>query len=226
MPDTTIDVCEVQPHELMSGLIDIIRETQNKIGYYEMKSLTKTHLDQVIEQTINKQERKLTDAEIVSLAAKLYSQIMLKSTMQALSCLSGYYADSKHMSRQELLSEKHKPKRLSRYMKATGQTRHSNVAAHAIVSGGHTNPEAKAARRILARWKIRIDDPDNGVFLPRDSRYVPHMNMPEAVTHSELHTREYYINVSSILSQTTTETECRLALRVIAEQLQSGKWKY
>lgn len=226
MQENTIDVCEVQPHELMCGLIDVIRETQNKIGYYEMKSMTKTHLDEVIEQTVKKQERKLSHSEIVALAAKLYSQIMMKGTMQALSSLSGYYADAKRMSRQELLSEKHKPKRLSRYMKATGRVRHTNVAAHAIVSGAHTNPEAMAARRILARWNIRIDDPDNGVFLPRDSRYVPHKNMPDAVTHSRLHTREYYINVASMLSQTKSETECRLALRVTAQQLQSGKWKY
>lgn len=31
------EVIEVQPHELLMGLAEVIRETQRNIGYYEMK---------------------------------------------------------------------------------------------------------------------------------------------------------------------------------------------
>jgi hypothetical protein len=109
-------------------------------------------------------------------------------------------------------------------MKSTGQCRPVNSSAHAIVSGDM--PEAKAARKILAKYKIRIDDPDNGVFLPRDKRYIPHDDLPNAVNHAKLHTAEYYVNVTTILSQTNSAEECRLALRLIADELRNGEFEY
>ncbi len=224
-----IEVFEVQPHELMFGLVDVIRETEKKIGYYEMKSMTKDHLDDVFEETIRKETFKkskkiLTTAEVHVLAAKLYTKIMLRGSIQGLSVLSAYYAEAKKISRQELLNEKHKSKRLSRHIKATGQIKPCNVAAHAIVSGTHS--EAVAARKILARWKIRIDDPDNGVFLPRDYRFIPHQELPNAVNHAELHTDEYYVNVTNTLGVATSAQECRLALRLIAKELKDGTLEY
>ncbi len=35
------EVFEVQPHELLMGLADVIRETQKSIGYFEVKKLPK-----------------------------------------------------------------------------------------------------------------------------------------------------------------------------------------
>jgi hypothetical protein len=32
-----VEVFEVQPQELLSGLIEVIRETDRRIGYYETK---------------------------------------------------------------------------------------------------------------------------------------------------------------------------------------------
>lgn len=222
--EKNVNVFEVQPHELMLGLVDVIRETQERIGYYEMKKMAGNHLDTSIQETVKKQTKKLNQMEIQDLAAKLYQKIMTKSAIQALSLLSQYYASAKSMSRSELLGEKHKPSRLSRHKKATFQLRPPNVAAHAIVSGGH--PAARAARRILAKWRIRIDDPDNGVFLPVDARYMPHPEMPAAANHSMLHTDEYYVNITNILNTATSELECRLALRLIARQLQDGSLGY
>lgn len=146
----------------------------------------------------------------------------MKTTLKGLSLLSEYYSTARKMSTQDLLSEKHKPRRLSQHIGCRGITRPMNVAAHAIVSGSH--PEAMAARRILARWKIRIDDPDNGVFLPRDSRFIPHNELPKALDHAKLHTEEYYVNVASVLSQTTSEQGCRAALRIIGQKLQDGSF--
>ncbi|VAW87565.1 hypothetical protein MNBD_GAMMA16-1419 [hydrothermal vent metagenome] len=226
--DLEAEVIEVQPHELMLGLIEVIRETDESIGYYKMKEMTRNHLDDVIEETINKEKQKqnikLSMAEIHALAGKLYTQLMMRGTIQALSSLSSYYADATRMSRDDLLSEGHSPNRLARYKKATGVKRPLNTAAHAIVSGAH--PEAEAARKILAKFKIRVDDPHNGVFLPRSSCYIPHPEMPDAVNHAGVHTKEYYLNVTTILRQTNSALECRMALRLIAVRLQKGTMGY
>ena len=208
MKENGVDVYEVQPHELMQGLIEVIRETEKQIGYYEMKEMTKH----------------LSEREIVKLASNLYSKLMMKGTIQALSALSEYQAEAKGMSRTEFLREEHDSKRLSRHIRATGISRPPNVAAHAIISGGHS--EAKAARKILAKFKIRIDDPDNGVYLPRDARFIPHEKMPDAANHAKVHTDEYYINMTNILNTATSELECRVALRLIAKKLRNGSLEY
>ena len=220
MSKSNVDVYEVQPHELMIGLIDVIRETEKQIGYYEMKKMTKEHLDKNSKPILEKKAKNLTTAEVTALASRLYNKLMMKGAIQALSVLSKYQAEAKGMTRQQFLKESHDSKRLSRHIKAIGISRPPNVAAHAIISGGH--PEANAARKILAKFKMRIDDPDNGVYLPRDSRFMPHENMPDAANHAKVHTDEYYINVTNILNTATSQLECRVALKLIAKKLQNG----
>lgn len=53
------EVIEIQPHELLMGLAEVIRETQRNIGYYEMKKVSKSHLDLVIEETLKKEKKVL-----------------------------------------------------------------------------------------------------------------------------------------------------------------------
>jgi hypothetical protein len=221
MKQHDVDVYEVQPHELMTGLIDVIRETQKQIGYYEMKEMTKGHLNMNSKPILEKMAKHLNEKEIAALAGKLFIQLMMKGTIQALSALSQYHADAKAMTKQQFLQEEHDAKRLSRHIRATGVKRPANVAAHAIVSGSH--PEARAARRILAKFKIRIDDPINGVYLPRNSRFIPHEKMPDAANHAKVHTDQYYINVTNILNTATSDIECRVALKLIAKQLRNGE---
>ncbi|SIS42056.1 MAG: hypothetical protein C9355_06055 [Thalassolituus maritimus] len=219
-----IEVFEVQPQELLSGLIEVIRETDRRIGYYEMKKMAGEHVAASAQEQLEKRNKHLSAQEITRLAAKLYNKIMVRSTVQALTALAEYQAEAKGMTRRQFLSEEHKSSRLSRHIKATGETRPINVAAHAIVSGTH--PEARAARRILANFRIRIDDPDNGIYLPRNSRFIPHEKMPKAINHAEMHTEQYYANVTSMLGTATSELECRLALRLIARNLREGKQEY
>ena len=224
MSRSNVDVYEVQPHELMIGLIEIIRETERQIGYYEMKEMTKEHLDKNSKPVIEKKAKHLTEAEITALAGKLYNKLMMKGTIQALSALSKYHSEAKNMTPEQFLRESHDSKRLSKHIKATGISRPPNVAAHAIISGAH--PEATAARKVLAKFKIRIDDPDNGVYLPRDSRFIPHEKMPAAANHAQVHTDEYYINVTNILNTAKSPAQCRMALKLIAQKLQEGTLEY
>ena len=222
--ESTTDVYEVQPEELMVGLIDVIRETQKNIGYYEMKEMVGSHLDSNAKRIIEKKSKHLTESEIVALAGKLYTKLMMKGTIQALKALATYQSEAKGMVKSQFLNEVHDSKLLARHIKATGVSRPPNVAAHAIVSGTH--PEAQAARKILAQFKIRIDDPDNGVYLPRDSRFIPHEKMPDAACHAKVHTEQYYVNITRILRQSTSETDCRVALRLIAKKLREGTLEY
>ncbi len=52
-----VDVYEVQPHELMRGLVEVIRETQKNIGYFEMKEVTRDHLDKNAKKITEKKPR-------------------------------------------------------------------------------------------------------------------------------------------------------------------------
>ncbi|WP_444998630.1 AHH domain-containing protein [Aliikangiella sp. IMCC44359] len=93
-----------------------------------------------------------------------------------------------------------------------------------MVSGSH--PEAESARQILAKFQIRIDDPDNGVYLPQDSRFIPHEDMPDASNHAKVHTKLYYINITNILSSSRSKQDCRVALKMVAKKLKSGTLEY
>lgn len=149
---------------------------------------------------------------------------MSRSIQQGLAALSTYYSESSNMNKQELLNEQHKPNRLSRFMKSSGIDRPVNTAAHAIVSGSHER--ATAARNILAKWWIRIDDPVNGVFLPKNRHYTPHPQMPNAANHAAMHTKEYYVNITAMLAPRTSENDCRLILKLIGKMLTEGTLKY
>lgn len=224
MTISSTEVYEIQPHELMAGLIEVIRDAQRRIGYYEIKEMVGTHLQAASKAVIQKKAKHLSDQEIVALAGKLYTKIMIKSSLQAITVLSDYYAEVGCLKFEDLIAEQHKPTRLARHLRAVGYVRPPNVAAHAIVSGSH--PEARAARRILAKWGIRIDDPDNGVFLPRSERFIPHESMPSAVNHAKIHTEEYYVNVTAMLTRARSQSDCRLALRLIAKRLREGTLEY
>ena len=56
MGKSASEVYEVQPHELMTGLIDVIRETQKEIGYYEMKKMAQDHLNKNSKPIIEKRQ--------------------------------------------------------------------------------------------------------------------------------------------------------------------------
>ena len=79
-------------------------------------------------------------------------------------------------------------------MEDAGITRPADTAAHHIVAG--SDARAAEARAILGRECIGINDPDNGVFLPKNlSVEIP---TGEQV-HSTVHTNAYYRAVNSLM---------------------------
>jgi hypothetical protein len=73
-------------------------------------------------------------------------------------------------------------KKLSRNMEARGIQRTAKTAAHHIVAGN--DPRAAEARDVLEKFKININDPNNGVFLP----HFKDSSAPGAY-HPKLHRR-------------------------------------
>ncbi|WP_210798610.1 AHH domain-containing protein [Pseudoalteromonas ostreae] len=149
----------------------------------------------------------------------------MRSVKFGLMAYSRYAASAEKATLEQLLEEKHRPQRMTRYMSATGAGKKPpNTATHAIVSGTHEL--AKAARKILAKFKIRIDDPANGVYLPKNGNYIPHPAMPDASNHAKIHTELYYLNITNQLALANTRSECALILQAIATSLQNGVYGY
>lgn len=120
------------------------------------------------------------------------------------------------------LSRKHSA-RLRRNMEAAGRFRPNNASTHHIVPWGSQDKNAKIARRLLVQVGINFDDEVNGVYLPRDSNYVPHSGMPNAYAHSTVHTEVYYLNIATLLAEEDGDRKgIEDVLRDIGEQLEDG----
>jgi hypothetical protein len=98
-----------------------------------------------------------------------------------------------------------------------GFVRASGDAAHHIVAG--SAPEAAAARKILEKFGIGINDAANGVFLPGN---LAADNAAGAAVHSTLHTGAYYRAVNAALAGATSRAGALLILGDIAESLRGG----
>jgi hypothetical protein len=127
------------------------------------------------------------------------------------------------MSFDQFEDEKHNAARLGRFMEvADGKRRPARCHAHAIISGHHRR--SARLRGILALLNIRIDDPDNGCWLPENTAATPHPVFPNAVPHSRIHRAGYYrwLTLTIRLGQFTDQAQLRPILKLIARQLQQS----
>lgn len=127
--------------------------------------------------------------------------------------------------RQNLLEEDHHPTGiLELFMRAVPNPKPSGQhTAHHIAPGKGKTKYAYRARVRLHTAGVRINDPDNGVWLPRKSSYTPHWSMPEALGHLQYHTNGYERWISDKLETKFGETFVRLELRIISKLLQENK---
>ncbi|MBK9262630.1 MAG: AHH domain-containing protein [Polyangiaceae bacterium] len=107
--------------------------------------------------------------------------------------------------------------RLAANMKRAKILRPPGWATHHIVA--HGDKRAIAAQKILAKFKIDLDEAVNGVFLPATKK-TP--NPTGATVHSTLHTNAYFEAVTKELEGLTTKKEVIAKLREIADQLTKG----
>lgn len=135
--------------------------------------------------------------------------------------LEAYRVQSKRMTDEERVSEQHDSMRLGIHMRASGLPKpHPRWEAHAIVSGAHN--EADLLRAILALTEIRIDDPDNGAWLPKSERDRFGTIFPNAVVHGRTHRFHYYNWLEEILNTDMLESEVRKQLKNIRFKLQTS----
>jgi hypothetical protein len=107
---------------------------------------------------------------------------------------------------------------LGKNLEDAGIQRPADTAAHHIVAG--YDPRAMAARQVLQREGIGINEADNGVFLPRNTKVA---NPTGAQVHSKLHTNAYY-NAVNEAAVNAPPGAVRDVLADIAEQLQQGTY--
>lgn len=104
-------------------------------------------------------------------------------------------------------------------MTRRGVTRPDGSATHHLVAGEATT--AEKARSILKKFKIGINDPENGAFLPCNSN-TP-CNAPGPL-HSKLHTERYYEAVNELLEAAKTREQAITILDRIRKALLASKF--
>lgn len=101
-----------------------------------------------------------------------------------------------------------------------------NYDAHHIVAKGAQR--AKQAVEVLFALGIDIDDPENGVFLPKDEKSKKDGVHKNAYIHDTIHTKPYYANVNfqivTAYENGADKEEMKRLLRDIGEELQKGRY--
>ena len=125
-----------------------------------------------------------------------------------------------------LKNEAHHPSsKLEILMIANGNPKPSpSLSAHHIVAGKGRVQATYQARVHMHVRGIRINDPDNGCWLPKTKKDTPHWTMPDALSHRQNHTKYYELGVSRVVISQRTESAIRSKLRYIAKLLQSNKF--
>lgn len=132
-----------------------------------------------------------------------------------------YRLKAQAMTEDELKTETHNSMLLGWHLEQTGKKRPPKCHAHAIVAGNHAN--AARLRLMMAILKIRIDDSDNGCWLPENTAATPHPAFPSAPPHSRIHRYNYYFWLLSRLGGLRQEQLFRTNLQIVADLLQQGK---
>jgi A nuclease family of the HNH/ENDO VII superfamily with conserved AHH len=108
---------------------------------------------------------------------------------------------------------------LGKLLEASGLRRPPGYEAHHIVAGNSKYEAADEGRKILRNFGIRINDPENGVWLPA-SKKSP--NPDGLAVHRPLHSYEYMDAVTEALKMATTKQQAIDILQSIGRALQSG----
>ncbi|MDN3639321.1 AHH domain-containing protein [Simiduia curdlanivorans] len=170
-----------------------------------------------VEQKIHSvsQKTQLTQNDLTAVAALAQIETVLDK----------YRYSADEMTRKERRDEEHQSKRLSEFLESSGDHKpHPLCHAHAIVSGAHKG--AATARAILAFFKLRIDDPYNGCWLPENTAALSKMPRPlkHAVPHSRIHRYNYYFWLASLINMNKIKAtdDLKYTLKTIGLQLQAG----
>ena len=99
---------------------------------------------------------------------------------------------------------------------------------HKINDSDPLNPrEASISRGYLADEdiKIRIDDPDNGSWMPKTKADARPTIYPDAIGHNRIHRQRYYDWIQNALSAMDDPFQVRAFLNTVRTQLLHGNIK-
>ena len=128
------------------------------------------------------------------------------------------------LTHNQMLGEEYHPTdELEEMLRADGRPKPSyKHTAHHIVPGKGKTELAASARIELHLHNIRINDPDNGVWMIRLKEDKGHWSMKKANSHLEIHTHNYERWILTKLELADDEGEARGALFNIRNRLQNG----
>ena len=138
--------------------------------------------------------------------------------------LKQYREDALQMSPLQIMSEKHSSTLLGNFLRAEGHPRPAaRWEAHHMVSGDHR--EAEQARTLLAEVKMRIDDSDNGCWMPKTKADARPSIYPNAIGHNRIHRERYYHWIENNLAACMTIGQAKAFLITVRAQLLQGNIK-
>lgn len=161
---------------------------------------------------------------------EVFNRVEKRVTAVSKAKMNGFMAQFRNnafsMTFTQLAIEKHSSKRLGDFLRADGHPRPAaKWEAHHIISGNH--PDAMQSRAILAdiAIQIRIDDPDNGCWMPKTKAHARPTIYPNAIGHNRIHRELYYHWIQNSIGLMTTPGQVRAFLNTVRTQLLHGNIK-
>lgn len=152
---------------------------------------------------------------------EVFTRVENKYTRIAKSRLKGrldiYRRESLGMTFTERMYEKHSSSLLGKFLRADGHPRPG-----ANWEGNH--PEAEPARILIADEdiSIRIDDSDNGGWMPKTKADARPTIYPNAIGHNRIHRQLYYDWITRVISAMNNDGLIRAFLNTVRMQLLHG----
>lgn len=208
------------PHEMTPLEVAISKFEKQAQAYYSKKRQTPAETP----EERRKREKELSSA-LIHLKNERKKVAILAQIQIRLEEYQGWGRKKAAENPFELLEEKHHPTTvLARNMRADGRPQPSQRhSPHHAVQGKGKHPRTADVRLNLHLYGIRINDPENGVWMPRTKSDRGHWSMPSAPAHSEIHTFNYETWVNFLLAPLEGEEVLRAALIRIRCLLRDGK---
>lgn len=216
-------------HEL-SPLDAAIANFERKAKHYHRQRKANIAINETSEQ------RKQREAELKKALHHLEQERRLASATIAVQVRLDIYRSELHSDKatsradedrrfQAMKDERHHPSyALAKFLRADGRPQPSpNHTAHHIIPGKGKTEFAARARLNLHMYDIRINDPANGMWLIRRRRDKGHWSMPNANSHSEIHTHNYERWILFHTMSAINEQVLRGNLLKVRLLLESGK---
>jgi hypothetical protein len=154
---------------------------------------------------------------------RVENRMAKKNQAKLVGKMASYRREGADMNLFQLLNEKHSSSLLGKHLRTSGIARPgAKWEAHHLISGKHA--EAADARLVLAEEsnKIRIDDPDNGAWMPKTKADARPTMYPNAIGHNRIHRQLYYFWIGNAISMMDDDLQIRAFLNTVRAQLLHG----